>query len=114
MRTLVLMPVLLLMVGCSTAAPMMRNVPVEYRFDNVRDAPSASEWEKIKSVLERYVKTVNGEILRERTVGETSIRSYKAKVILADLAAMESIHADLSRYGPRHGPGIGWTSGSTG
>ncbi len=91
--------------GCASTQPTMRNVAVEYRFENVREAPGSSEWEKIKGVLARYVKVVNGEVLRERSVGTTNIRTYRAKLVVPDLATLESIHLDLEalRLSPRAG-----------
>jgi hypothetical protein len=81
----------------------MRNVSVEYRFENVRIAPSSSEWATIEGVLKRYVKTVEAEVVKERRVGDTSFRSYRTRIVVPDLAAFESIHADLEalRLSPR-------------
>lgn len=81
----------------------MRNVSVEYRFENVREAPGASEWARIQSVLNRYVKVVNGEVIRERRVGDASFKTYRARLVLPDLATLESIHFDLDalRLSPR-------------
>lgn len=106
MRTALLAAILLLMplaCGCTGTAPTMRNVAVEYRFENVRDAPDSSEWERIKAVLARYVKSVNGEVIRERSVGKTNIRTYRARLVLPDLSAVAAIHADLEalRQSPR-------------
>jgi hypothetical protein len=104
-RVLVFLALLLSAGGCTAPSPQMRNVMVEYRFENVREAPGSSEWERIKGVLSRSVKTVDGEVVRERRVGDTSIRTYRARLVLADLGKLEAIHADLEalRLSPRAG-----------
>lgn len=103
MRTPALILIVLWLVGCASTPTAMRNVAVEYRFENVRIAPDNSEWATIEGVLKRYVKTVDAEVVRERKVGDASFRSYRTRIVVPDLAAFESIHADLEalRLSPR-------------
>ena len=95
MRFPLVILVALTLAACSAGTPGIRNIGVEYRFENVRQAPGTDEWATIKGVLSRSVKVVNGEVVRERSVGDAMIRTYRARVVLPDLAAFEAIHADL-------------------
>jgi hypothetical protein len=108
MRFSALVLLILLMAGCSTSAPTMRNVSVDYRFENVKVAPAPSEWTRVESVLKRYVKTVDAEVVRERTAGDTTVRTYRTRLVLPDLEALAAIHADLEalRLSPRPGERI--------
>lgn len=81
----------------------MRNVSVEYRFENVRILPAPSEWDRVEGVLKRYVKTVEAEVVRERKAGETTVRTYRTRLVVPELGTVASIHADLEalRQSPR-------------
>ena len=75
----------------------MRNVPIEYRFENVRQVKGGvNEWTDIQSVLQvRLKRPVTAEVVRERTVADGFVRTYRANIIAPDLATLEAIHADL-------------------
>ncbi len=105
MRLCALIMVLATLTGCTTTKPTMRNVSVEYRFENVKVSPAPSEWTKVESVLKRYVKTVDAEVVRERKAGDMTVRTYRTRLVLPDLATFESIHLDLEalRLSPRPG-----------
>lgn len=98
MRTLLASILTAVLCACtSTPAPAMRNVPVEFRFENVREVKGGvNEWQDIQSVLQvRLKRPVTGEVVRERTVADGFVRTYRVQILAPDLATVESIHADI-------------------
>lgn len=75
----------------------MRNVPIEYRFENVRQVKGGvNEWTDIQSVLQvRLKRPITAEVVRERTIADGFVRTYRASIIAPDLATLEAIHHDL-------------------
>lgn len=98
MRLLLAAILFAMLTGCtSTPAPAMRNVPVEYRFENVRQIKGgANEWADIQGVLQvRLKRPITAEVVRERAVADGHVRTYRTSFIAPDLATIEAIHNDL-------------------
>jgi hypothetical protein len=82
--------------GCQTAKPPERAVRATYRFDGVRTGGGVDEWSAIHGVLAKYSASAPVEDRRRRaSLGASEVCDYRATVTLPNMAAADSINADI-------------------
>ena len=87
-----------LLTGCSSGSSLS-DVPVTYRFENVRTDAKSDELIAIKGILEEHAsKPVEVNTGAARTVDGVQIKTITARVVVPSLSAIDAIQADLEEY----------------
>lgn len=98
-RTLFLAIPALVLSACSSGNSSLSDVPVSYRFENVRTDAKSDELIAIKGILEEHAsKPVEVNTGTARTVDGVQIRTITARIVVPSLAAIDAIQADLEEY----------------
>ena len=81
--------------GCESGSAL-RNVQVDYRFENVRQTKSLDEWAQIRKILNaRAAKPVASEIVGSTSEGGITISAYRVTAVLPSLRDVDLVQADL-------------------
>lgn len=99
MRTISLAISALLLSGCSSGNSSLTDIPVTYRFENVRTDARSDELAAVKAILDKHsTRPAEIETGATRTIEGVQIRTISARVIVPTLADIDAIQTELEEH----------------